>query len=92
MPLKQIYTRYKEHDIRVDNTWLRGAKLYINDECKDETKQLIALDSKAPILSTTITTKDGTENIEVFCVAVFTVKIQIHANGKLISGENFNLG
>ncbi|MCF6274940.1 MAG: hypothetical protein L3J05_04170 [Robiginitomaculum sp.] len=90
MPKKQIFTRYKDHDIRVDNTWLSGAELYVNDERMDKTEQLLALNPAEALLSTTITTDDGIETIEVFMLALLTVKIQIHANGQVIAGENFN--
>ncbi len=90
MPKKQIFTRYKDHDIRVDNTWLSGARLYVNNKCVDEAEQLLALNPAESLLNTTITTDEGIETIEVFFLALFTTKIQIHANGQLIAGENFN--
>ena len=89
MPEKQIFTRYKDHDIRVENTWLSGAKLYVNNEQVDETTQMLALSPNTPLLATTITTPSGTETIEIFVMAILTVKMQIHANGQLISGEKF---
>ncbi len=89
MPEKQIFTRYKDHDIRVENTWLSGARLYINNKCVDETDKFLAVEPNTPLLTAEIMTDDGIETIDILMLAILTVKIQIHANGKLISGEKF---
>ena len=88
MPIKELHTVYKGKKIRIKNTWLSGAKLYIDADCKDTTSDLIALGDK-PILSSSIETIDGKEIIEVFIEAVFTTKIKILANGEMIAGESF---
>jgi len=87
---KQIYVRYNDNDIRVENTWFFGARLYINEDLIDETTQLFALNPNTALLSGTIETNGAVDKIEVFMLALLTTKMQIHVNGKLLAGENFN--
>ena len=89
MPVKDLNITYKGKKIRVENTWLSGAKLYIDGDCRDTTNRLIALDKDRPVLSASIETDAGSEIIEVFIIAIMDVKIKIHANGEMIAGENF---
>lgn len=88
MPKKEIVANFKDHQIRVVNTWLGGAKLYIDGDCRDTCNDLFAK-SGTPSLSASIE-GDGTKHvIEVFIKAIVNVKIKICANGEQIGGESF---
>lgn len=88
MPKKEIVADFKGHQIRVVNTWLGGAKLYIDGDRRDTCNDFIAK-SNTPSLSASIEHDGKKELIEVYVKAIVTVKIKICANGQQIGGEAF---
>src|SRR3954447_23057258 len=42
--VKRVMTNYYGHEIVVENSWLRGARLFVDGECQDENHAMIALD------------------------------------------------
>lgn len=89
MPAKEVTAVYKGKKIRVRNTWLSGAKLYIDDNCKDTCYEFFAVSGSKPLLTARINTDEETDVIEVYFRAIFTTNIAIHANGKFLAGDNF---
>jgi len=89
MPVEELSINYKGKKIRVENRWFSGARLYIDDVCRDKTFRLISTNSNKPVLYTSIETDNGPEIIEAFIVAIETTKIKIHANGEFIAGQSF---
>ncbi|MBL4595505.1 MAG: hypothetical protein JKX99_02890 [Robiginitomaculum sp.] len=89
MPKKILIADYKGHEIRVENTWLFGAKLYIDDECRDTTVEWWALSPKQSLLRAPLGIDGVNHLVEVFFLAIFTVKIKIHVDGVQIAGDVF---
>jgi hypothetical protein len=79
MPKKEWLARFKEHEIRVVNSWLfGGAKLYIDGECRDTNQQQVTVDKTSPLLSAQLESVDGVKHrVEVFLIALFTTKAKI---------------
>lgn len=90
MPQKEWFLEYQGNEIRVSNTWLGGAKLYINKELRDKSSDLFAISGKRPLLSSRLTT-DGAEGplVEVYMRAIFTVKAKVFVNGRFVAGDVF---
>jgi hypothetical protein len=88
MPKKDVLTNYNGHQIRVTNTWLGGAKLYIDGDCRDTSNDLFSLGQK-PVLSSSLEANGTKEIIEVYVRAVTGVLIKICANGAHIAGDTF---
>jgi len=82
---KEWLTVYKGHKIRVVNTWFSGAKLYVDDECKDTNQQLFSTDATRPIL----TAKLGDESVEIFMKSILTTKAKICVGGEQVGGDVF---
>jgi hypothetical protein len=69
----------------VTNSWLRGAKLYVDGVLRAENKSLIANPSK-PAFSALLADADS-PMVEVFFQAVMTVKAKIVIGGKKVAGD-----
>jgi hypothetical protein len=88
MPKKEWLAEFNGHQIRVVNTWLGGAKLYIDGDVRDTSAQQITVDKKGPLLSARLPNGDGGgQLVEVFLVAWFTTKAKICIDGKQIAGD-----
>lgn len=88
MPKKEVVTIYKGRQIRVTNTWVFGAKLYIDGDCRDTTYDPISFGRK-PVLSSTLEVDGAKESIDVYVRAFARVLIKICANGAPIGGDTF---
>jgi hypothetical protein len=88
MPKKDVVANYKGHQIRVTNTWLGGAKLYVDGDCRDTSNDLFSLGRK-PVLSCSLELDGAKERIEVYLRAITGVLIKISANGVHIAGDTF---
>ena len=88
MPRKHWIAEYDGHAIRVTNTWLGGAKLYIDGECRDLSNDKFALSAGRPVLSARLIDGD-TESplVKVYAKAIFTVRMRICVNGKQVAGD-----
>ena len=88
MPIgeKELIATYKNHKIRVLNTWFSGAKLYVDGECKDSSSAIIATNKNSPMLSAKLNDDDI---VEVFLIAITATKIKICVNGEQIGGDIF---
>jgi|APSaa5957512493_1039668.scaffolds.fasta_scaffold215099_1 hypothetical protein len=87
MPIgyKEWSALYRGCRIRVVNTWIGGAKLYINDEIKDVTYNPIAIGQV--ILKSRIDGRE--ENVEIICKSILSTKIKILVDGKQVGGDHF---
>jgi hypothetical protein len=87
MPQKEWSTEVQGHTIKVTNSWMGGAKLYIDGECRDTNNKMIA-DPNKPALSARIV-KENPQSplIEVFVKAIFAVKASICVDGKQVAGD-----
>ena len=82
---KTIIAEFEGHTIKVSNNWFTGSKLYVDDELLDSSNEFFALDPNKVIMSVS----RGADRIEVFAYAIFTTKMKICVNGKMIGGEEF---
>jgi hypothetical protein len=86
---KRVMANYYGHEIIVDNTWFRGAKLYIDGNCRDENHEVFTLAKDTPKLMATMDYDGQSHRVEVFFRALMTVEIKICVDGKQIGGEIF---
>ncbi len=89
MPKKVIDINHDELNIRVENTWFNGARLYINGSLKDKNGQLFSTSDSRTFLEHTLVLDGKEYQIEVFCVAWLFVKLKICVNGVFAGGHNF---
>lgn len=83
MPLKVWTAEIGGHTIRVTNTWLGGAKLFVDGECRDINKELFSVTAERPRLRARLEPNDNSSPlIEVFFKAIVTVRAKICADGK----------
>lgn len=88
MPLKEWVAEFEGHSIRVTNTWLGGAKLYVDGECRDTNRGAFAISATRPLLSARLDTNNVNSGlVEVFFKALLTVKAKICVNGKQVAGD-----
>ena len=73
------------HQIRVTNSWFRGAKLYSDGVLRAENRSLIASPG-TPALVARLAEGEG-PLIEVFFEAVVAVKAKIVTDGQKIAGD-----
>ncbi len=89
MPLKRVTAQIGSTEIKFENTWFHGAKLFVNGQEVATNNKYFALSKSHPVISVR-TLIDGTEKlIEVFAFAIFTVKLKICLDGKQIAGDQF---
>jgi len=89
MPLKTVVARVEDIEIRVENTWSGGARLFVNQEIVSSNNDSFALSRSKPFM-TARALINGTEKlIEVFIYAIFTVKIKICVDGNQVAGDDF---
>jgi hypothetical protein len=83
--LKVWLAEFQNHQVRVTNSWLRGAKLYIDGAMRAENRSLIAIPGR-PTFSTLLAEADGPK-VEVLFQAVVTVKAKIIIDGEKVAGD-----
>jgi hypothetical protein len=83
--MKEWLVEFQNHQIRVTNSWFRGAKLFVDGVLRAENKSLIANPGR-PLLSASLADADS-PIIEVFFQAVMTVKAKIVIDGNKVAGE-----
>ena len=87
MPHKEWKAEVDGHSIRVTNSWLGGAKLYIDGECRDINNKLLA-DPNRPALSARLMQENNeSPPVEVFVKMIYTVKAKICVTGKQVGGD-----
>ena len=86
MPKKTLHARVGDDRLRVENTWLSGVTLFLNDQAIGFNESLFAVDKNTPLISVDAVV-DGKESlIEVFVWAILTVKIQIAVDRVILKG------
>jgi hypothetical protein len=87
MPQEEWSTDVQGHAIRVTNSWMGGAKLYIDGEWRDINKKMIADPSKPALSARLLQGNSESALVEVFMKAMFTVKAEICVDGKQVVGD-----
>jgi len=77
------------HRIRVDNSWNRGMKLFVDDVCQASSSRIFALDKTRPILRCELAAGTSPYVIEVYCYARAETLVKIVVNGQWVGGDNF---
>jgi hypothetical protein len=83
--MKEWSFEFENHQIRVTNSWFRGAKLYIDGVLRATNRSLIANPGQ-PAFTAPLADGKG-PIVEVFFEAVMTVKAKIVIDGKKVSGD-----
>ena len=89
MPQKDWIAEAQGHSIRVSNTWIGGAKLYIDGECRDTNHTMVGSPSGAALSARLEPGKAESPLVEVFIKAVFAVREKICIDGRQIGGDVF---
>ncbi len=83
--MKEWSVDWGSHQIRVTNSWFRGAALYVDGVLRATNRSLIANPGQ-PTFTTPLA--DGKDSlVEVYFEAVITVKAKIIINGKKVAGD-----
>ncbi len=90
---KEWLVNFNGRTIKVSNWWnwkmVGSADLYLNDEHLDQNTDIIANPKKA--LLTKYDVSEDIKSIEVFAAGVFTMKISIMVNGKIVLKDSLSL-
>ena len=79
--MTSIWTaNYENNTIKVENTWFKGERLYVNDELQDDTKSLMS----AVLTGHLINSKGERENIKVNLGGFTRVSCKLFINDKLV--------
>lgn len=90
MPHKEWIAEVDGHSIRVTNTWLGGAKLYVDGKYRDINKNFFVLSADRALLSARVEPGNSSSPlIEVFFKAIFSIKAKICVDGGQIGGDTF---
>ena len=89
MPLKEWAADVEGHAIQVSNTWLGGAKLTIDGECRDTNRSLFAIvrPTKAHLSARLEQGNASSPLVEVFFQALLDVEAKICVDGKRVAGD-----
>jgi len=89
MPLKVVTAQVDGTEVRLENTWTKGARLYVGDKQVAENLDHFALDKKRPLMSVRVEVAGRERLVEVFCYAIFFVKLKICVDGVQVAGDQF---
>lgn len=89
MASKEWLYQFGDHEIRVINTWLNGAYLYIDGFLRDTSHSRLAIRPQTFMSARLKRDDPSSPLIEVKAEALFFVKVQICADGKRIAGDHF---
>lgn len=89
MPKRVVAVEHEGLNIRVENTWFAGAKLFINNILEDTNKQLFSVSGAKPILTSMKELNGKKYDIAVYCVAWLFVKLKVCVNGVRVGGDIF---
>lgn len=89
MPLKRVVAQIGDTEIKVENTWLSGARLFVNGSAVARTDDYFALNKSKPMMTAKVVIDGAEKLVEVFCFALFTVKIKICVDGIQLAGDRF---
>lgn len=89
MPLKRVVAQLGNTEIKVENTWFSGASLFVNQDVVARYDDYFALSKADPIMSAKVVIEGVEKLVEVFCFAIFTVKIKICVDGVQLAGDRF---
>lgn len=81
---------FEDREIRVQNSWNGGMRLFIDDEQVAENHQLFSVDKERPLLTASVAREKGAPFlVEIFAHALFWVSVKIVVDGKQVGGEVF---
>ena len=87
---RTVVANYSNHEIKITNHWLRGAKLFVDGNYCAHTLNPFALNKKKPILSSSFEENEQLHNVDVFAWApLFKVHLKICINGDKVGGDDF---
>jgi hypothetical protein len=89
MAKKEWIALHNGCQIRVTNTWLGSAKLYIDGDCRDTNSDMF-VSPRSAALSARVAPANGEPFlVEVYVKALVTVRAKICVDGKQIGGDAF---
>jgi len=89
MPKKIVETKIGNDELILENTWLGGIKLFLNDEIIGRNTSLFALDKGSPLIAKRVLIDGADRLVEVFSYAMINVKLKIHIDGEYFAGDMF---
>lgn len=89
MPKKTFKADIEGTEVRFENTWLNGAKLFVDGEIVEHNHSLVAAaDNDSPFMAKRIHLNGKRYLIEVFITAAFwSVDFVIKVNGEVVAGD-----
>jgi len=83
--MKKWDIKYKDHDIRVENGWFSGERLYVDGELQDEQ---VGFGFRSRLYGKIKNHEGAGEDIKVSLGGWSTINCRIFINGKLIFPNN----
>ena len=87
MPKKTIIGELEGERLMVENTWFSGIRLFHGEKLIGVNNQIFSISKDNPLIKTEIVVGGVSRLVEVFAVALFTVKIQLKLDGKHLAGH-----
>jgi hypothetical protein len=78
--MKAFEVTYEDHDIRVENSWFDGERLYVNGQLQDEN---LGVALRATLMGV-LKSDNRTKHIKVALGGFFTINCKIFVDNKLI--------
>ncbi|MEP3889879.1 MAG: hypothetical protein ABJN69_05380 [Hellea sp.] len=82
---KTLKAEYKGRHIVVQNNWLGGCKIFVDDAMIHHDKRYVHLDRDLPFFEFDLKTQDGVEPAAVFVEAILDVKLLLQISGKTVA-------
>lgn len=89
MPLKIVSAAVDGVDVRLENTWTKGARLFVDNKQVAENHDYFALDKKRPFMTARVTIAGKERLVEAFAYAIIFVKLKICVDGLQVAGDKF---
>jgi hypothetical protein len=79
--MKSIWTtNYKGNEIKIENTWFNGERLFVNGILQDEKTSLVSSNLTGHLINE----KNEKENIKVYLFGYFKIKCKLFINDQKI--------
>ncbi len=87
MPKKTVAVRLDGVEIRLENTWFSGARLFVDNKQVAESLDYFALDKHRPLMTARVSIAGKERLVEAFIHALIFVKLKICVDGVQVAGD-----
>ncbi|MFV8783636.1 hypothetical protein ACNKU7_14555 [Microbulbifer sp. SA54] len=87
MPKKTVIGELEGERLIVENTWFSGIRLFHGEKMIGVNNQIFSVSKDSPLIRKEIVVGGVSRLVEVFAVALLTVKIQLKVDGQHLAGH-----